>query len=366
MTSLKEIQNELIEKTKFLRTFPVHTYGGFSGPWLENHYFNYFISMYNKVPEKELKMVYLPIMWTDIWVYFYYEQRRNPKNLQIIGQQVYERMKEILEYISKYEKEREDLKFYTVIQHDQGKFTFTTVFKDLIFPENLLTFTQSGIGEIPLPLIKDDTLAETIGLRIEDRKYRVSFCGRIDEENDQGGIRRRMDKMARILFGEEYLQYQGDDWKEKMKESVFSLCPRGACNTSFRLYEAIHLETIPIYIYSDMPILPFNKIIPWNLIIICVEEKEINKIGEIIKNMSDREIEERLLMLKFYKRIFTYEFICSFIFNHFVQRIEFKVEEKPKVEDEIKVSEPKIKVIKEDEKKEIGGERINDDEIIEY
>jgi hypothetical protein len=109
-----------------------------------------------------------------------------------------------------------------------------------------------------------------------------------------------------------------------MKKSIFSLCPRGACNTSFRLYEAIHLETIPIYIYSDSPILPFSKIVPWNLLVVLVEQSEISKINDIVNKMSTREIEERLLMLKFYKKIFTYEFICSFILNHYTQRIEFK------------------------------------------
>jgi len=48
-----------------------------------------------------------------------------------------------------------------------------------------------------------------------------------------------------------------------MISSYIALCPRGQGAQSFRFYEAMQLETVPLYI-SDLDCRPFKKWIDWN------------------------------------------------------------------------------------------------------
>lgn len=310
---MASIQSVLIEKTKWFREFPIHTYSGFSGPWLENRFFQFFTE--NNLNHSN---IYLPIFWTDIWVFLYYEQKTNPANTRILSKQLYQKLTEVFDLI----KEHSEILFYTIVQHDHGKFVFSNIFPDLPFPSNLITFSQTGVGEITLPLLKDDSLLSLIPIPFKERKHRVSFCGRIDDSNDYLKIRSDLHRILQIEMKENYYHYYGSEWVEVMKDSVFSLCPRGNANTSFRLYEAIMLETIPVYIYSgEKPILPFENIVPWNLLAISINSDKLIQLPELILSIKDAEINERLLMIRFYKKIFSYEFICPYIFYHFVNRV---------------------------------------------
>ena len=42
------------------------------------------------------------------------------------------------------------------------------------------------------------------------------------------------------------------DWEALIRDSDFHLCPRGNGPTSYRLYEALQAETIPIYIWAEV------------------------------------------------------------------------------------------------------------------
>ena len=49
---------------------------------------------------------------------------------------------------------------------------------------------------------------------------------------------------------------------ELMSRSVFALCPRGYGRTSYRMYEALQLGCIPVYIH-DEPWLPYADELDW-------------------------------------------------------------------------------------------------------
>jgi hypothetical protein len=46
-----------------------------------------------------------------------------------------------------------------------------------------------------------------------------------------------------------YMYYHGDDWKQVMRNSRFSLVPRGFGRTAYHLMETIQMGLIPVYIY---------------------------------------------------------------------------------------------------------------------
>lgn len=42
------------------------------------------------------------------------------------------------------------------------------------------------------------------------------------------------------------------NWEALIRSSDFHLCPRGNGPTSYRMYESLEAETIPIYIWSEV------------------------------------------------------------------------------------------------------------------
>ena len=42
------------------------------------------------------------------------------------------------------------------------------------------------------------------------------------------------------------------DWEALIRDSDFHLCPRGNGPTSYRMYESLQAETIPIYIWAEV------------------------------------------------------------------------------------------------------------------
>ena len=48
------------------------------------------------------------------------------------------------------------------------------------------------------------------------------------------------------------IQRYVDDWQELIRDSEFQLCPRGKGPTSYRMYESLQAETIPIYIWWNV------------------------------------------------------------------------------------------------------------------
>jgi len=65
---------------------------------------------------------------------------------------------------------------------------------------------------------------------------------------------------SRFDHGPAYVQ----NYAETLCRSVFALCPRGYGRTSFRMYEAMQLGAIPVYIYDGDPWLPFNDALRWS------------------------------------------------------------------------------------------------------
>lgn len=286
---------DLLTSSSFFRQFPYHSYGNYSGPWIENYYIS------NHTQNESI--IFLPIPWTDLWCYLYY----NPsKTLEIILP-----LKQFIKNLPS------DKLFYTIIQHDHGPFLFkNNSILSIELPKNIIIFSCTGIGHFTIPLLKDPSLINYQTLEYKDRKYLVSFIGRIDKSNDINNIRTNINSICQKELKENYYQFysnNSNEWKEYMANSIYSICPRGNANTSFRLYEAIHLETIPIYIYTENPVLPFQEIIPWNNICHLIEEKNINNIPNIILNETSIERQKKILLIKHYKHFFTHYFITNYI-----------------------------------------------------
>jgi hypothetical protein len=69
------------------------------------------------------------------------------------------------------------------------------------------------------------------------------------------------------------------------RKSVFTLCPRGIANWTFRLFEAIRGGSIPV-VFSDSYIKPFSSKIPWDEFAITLPESDIKNVDGILSQIS--------------------------------------------------------------------------------
>ena len=73
-------------------------------------------------------------------------------------------------------------------------------------------------------------------------------------------------------------------FREIIYDSVFGLAPRGYGPTSFRLYETMQMDAIPIYI-SDVFWLPFEDEIEWDKAAVLVTPDRIDEIPKIVDDL---------------------------------------------------------------------------------
>lgn len=72
-----------------------------------------------------------------------------------------------------------------------------------------------------------------------------------------------------------------------IKNTDYTLCLRGGGNFSVRLYEALAMGRIPVFVNTDC-ILPFDQWIPWEEHVVWIEEDEIPVIGEKVAEFHSR------------------------------------------------------------------------------
>jgi hypothetical protein len=196
--------------------------------------------------------IYLPVFWTAYWLKSGYGQK--PRERQALQA-----------FINSLDRSK---KFFTICQYDDGPMID---FKDL----DIIVFGMGG-GRIdyPIPL-----LCQPHGFKFDCKKdIFASFIG-----SDTHPIRRQL--VAEFKGKKDCLvtldKYPAKEYFHIMSRSVFSLCPRGYGLNSFRIMEAIHMGSIPVYI-SDQFLLPYN--ISFAEYGISVKNDEIKGLYEKIKN----------------------------------------------------------------------------------
>jgi hypothetical protein len=149
------------------------------------------------------------------------------------------------------------------------------------------------------------------------KNIRVSFVGQLAGASDVTGVRSRMHTALR-----DYAHFtSGPNWRAVMADSVFSLCPRGLGRTSFRLYEALSVGSIPIYIWDDLEWLPYRDEIDWSELAISINIGDIAKLPELLADYTPERIaamQARIASL--YDDYFTLTGVCRQIVRN-VERL---------------------------------------------
>ena len=96
-----------------------------------------------------------------------------------------------------------------------------------------------------------------------------------------------------------------------MGDSVFALCPRGYGKTSYRMYEAIQLGIIPVYIYDD-EWLPYKDFLNWSDFCVMIQVDILLSLKEILDSISEQKRLEMRANLYMVQKYFTMKAACEY------------------------------------------------------
>jgi len=157
-------------------------------------------------------------------------------------------------------------KYFTVVQYDDGA---------LCGIINCCFFGAGGIGDIAIPLT-----TEPHPFSGHVKRHFATFRGSIGTHDIRKQMMEELHEaplfqIENVATSKQLMQ----SFVRYTEESVFSLCPRGYGKTSFRLYEAMQLGSVPIYI-SDEHWLPFTKYLDWNKFCVIIKPDEIKMLPQ--------------------------------------------------------------------------------------
>ena len=260
------------------------------GRYMEEYFYEYFIK--NEIKSDR---VYIPIFWTNLQNHpGFSQQKRNYQHLLFTA----------------LRKMPVDTTYFTVVQHDDGP-QLTMVGDVLLF--------GACTGSIPLPLIYEDTrntLLHSLNT-LHNQHHLASFVGTITHN-----IRKKMVNAmtkpdvflsSQKIWTDNVPQNLSELFIEKTLESKFCLAPRGYGRSSFRFFEAILLNTIPVYFWDDIEWLPYKDILDYSTFSISIHEKDIHNTYEILTSISDETYASMLEELKKVKHYFTLEGMSEYI-----------------------------------------------------
>lgn len=283
-------------------------YPPFCTTYFEKYFYKYITAAYNNgTIDKAIYDRYIPVFWTEIQISKRYDDTLITK-VKTEDNDFLWTLWDLLRDLPPNKT------YFTVVQHDDG-----IVFSSK--PTNLITFGMGGLGDVPIPLTYDDNLS----FDKYKNKEKTVFCSFV------GSLTHPCRKqMVEALTNKPDIFIVTDDWTNQIKEekqtlylqvmgkSRFTLAPRGYGKTSFRLYEALRMGSIPIYIYDDMW-LPYQDIIDWSKMAVLVHTDELASLYGRLLKIGDDEEAAYLEYYKNHSHLFSYDGICEYILNSFTK-----------------------------------------------
>ena len=206
------------------------------------------------------------------------------------------------------DKLQKDKTYFTIVQHDDGIL--------IHMPNNVIVFGMGGIGDIPLPLTYDNTeLFEEY--KNNNKTVFCSFVGSLTHPCREIMLS-VMNKPDVVLITNNWTNRVEKDkqqlFLQTTSKSRFTLAPRGYGKTSFRMYEALRLNSIPVYIYDD-EWLPYKEVLDWSKLAVLVHINHIHTLYNDLKEITDDQITEMLDYYHSVEHYFTYDGMCEYVLN---------------------------------------------------
>ena len=217
---------------------------------------------------------------------------------------------ELKRYLSSLDKNE---KYFVVSTHDDAPVEN--------LPPDTVVFAAGGNAKkidvaIPLTCGPHDIIEDPI------KTIPCSFVGSLTHPIRQSLLNNVHNKPGVLIqafeWQEKVSDQKADLFKQITQRSIFSLCPRGYGATSYRLYEAIQLGAIPVYV-SDKHLLPWNDEINWNDFCIIIDPKNFEKTLNLTLGLTNSRVKE---MQKNLENLWDMHFSIEASCKHITKRVK--------------------------------------------
>lgn len=248
------------------------------GLYLEDYFIKYWQDL-----EIECEREFIAVSWTS-----YYNNGCDRNILQ--------------SYLNSLDKSK---KYFVVCQHDDAP-------SEMLPPDTLIFSAGGNIVKeniIPIPLV-------CFSLPKISSSKKDIFCSFVGSSTHK--IREKLYQKYKDVF-----YFNQDTWQSQVSSnklnnfieitsrSKFALAPRGYGPTSFRLYEIMQLNCVPVYV-SDVHYIPWKDEIDWQNIAVLISENQINDIQDILSSISEEKYTFMLQTINInYQKYFTLQSVCE-------------------------------------------------------
>jgi hypothetical protein len=273
-----------------------------NGRYMEEYFYDYALTHKDTINSER---VYIPAFWTNIQIHPGFQSMRD--GLNIFLKRAYSLMPE-------------GTKYFTIVQADLGV--------ELVLPKDTLVF-GACYGDVPLPLIYEDTtnkLASIPRLLNQPTKYLASFVGTYTTHSlrnklfVQFGRKPGMKFVAKGDWTNSIPQNLTDTFIQTTQQSKFCLAPRGFGRSSFRFFEAMLLDCIPVYFWDDIEWLPYKDILDYSKFSVSIQEADMAKTADILKAISDEKYQSMLEEMRKVRHYFTLEGMSTYIWTFLTKK----------------------------------------------
>lgn len=287
---------QILELGKQFRPATSTVYPPFkNGKYMEEYFYDYVMTHKDEINSDR---VYIPAFWTNIQIHPNFQGMKD--NYNILLKRVYSLMPE-------------DTKYFTIVQADLGV--------EMVLPPNTLVF-GACFGDVPLPLIYEDNTNKLINTpRLSQKRHLASFVGTYNTHT----LRTKMFTLlgrkpnfkfeTRGIWTNNIPQNLADVFINTTLNSKFCLAPRGFGRSSFRFFEAMLLDTIPVYFWDDIEWLPYKDILDYSKFSVSIHDNDIPRTAEILKSITNEQYMGMLEELKRVRHYFTLEGMSDYIIN---------------------------------------------------
>jgi hypothetical protein len=264
-----------------------------NGKYMEEYFYEYALKHKDEINSDR---VYIPAFWTNIQIHPNFQGMK--KNYNILLDKVYSSMPE-------------NTKYFTIVQADLGV--------ELLLPPNTLIFGACH-GDIPLPLIYEDTTNKLLNTeRNATKKILASFVGTYNTHPLRNKMFTMLSKKSDFKFevrktwSNSIPENLANTFIQNTLDSKFCLAPRGYGRSSFRFFEAMLLDTVPVYFWDDNEWLPYKEILDYTKFSVSIHDQDIPKTHEILKSISAEKYLSMIEELKRVREYFTLEGMSKYI-----------------------------------------------------
>jgi len=251
-----------------------------------------FMYEYITTHEIESDYVYIPIFWTNLQNHPGFSREKYGILLQHALQ-----------------KFPPSTRYMTIVQHDDGP--------QLPLPKDTLIF-GACTGSIPLPLIYEDRTDRLLQTPRVQKDQLASFVGTITHPIRKElitALKHRSDIKCQIqtVWTSSVPEQAAEIFVNETNRSKFCLAPRGYGRSSFRFFEAMLLDTVPVYFWDDIEWLPYKDVIDYRAFSVSISKKEIGKTYEILSGISEETYVKMIKHLQEVRPWFTLEGMAKYI-----------------------------------------------------